>query len=322
MKFPRFPRALGGALLAVACGTGILRAAEPAAPTATAAVPAPTAVVPSPALFDYAPLTPADVVLRESTRRGNATVDDVTLPAVSPDAAPVKALLVRPAGKGPFAAVLWVHWLGERATTNRTQFLDEAVALADAGTVSLLVEAMWAEPRWYRNRKFETDRTDSARQVIELRRGLDVLLAQPGVEPARVAFVGHDYGAMHGAILAGIDARVHDWVFIAGTPSLLDWAFFVGKPASMETYVADMRAVDVTEHLRRAQDGRFLLQYAETDQYVPLAKALEFFAATPGAKEIEIHGGASHAMTEVPAIRANRDAWLRKALRLPPATAQ
>jgi len=47
-----------------------------------------------------------------------------------------------------------------------------------------------------------------------------------------------------------------------------------------------------------------------------LPKALAYFAATPEAKQLVIYGGATHAMVEVPAIRIDRDAWLRRALRL------
>lgn len=249
--------------------------------------------------------------------RGDVAVTDLAFAATPGDAAArTKAYLVRPAGAGPFAAILWVHWLGDPATTNRTQFLDEAVALAREGAVSLLVDAMWSRPHWYRERRFEADRADSIRQVVALRRALDLLLAQPGVDAARCACVGHDYGAMHGTLLAGVDSRVPAYVLIAGTPSLLDWAFYAAKPASMESYLADMRALELGDYLRQARKSAFFLQYAEEDNYVPLTRAMEYFAATPPAKQVAIYGGASHAMTEVPAIRADRQAWLRRMLQL------
>lgn len=269
------------------------------------------------ALFDYDVKADLSVKTAGTELRGNVTVDDIEFTgAPGREAGRVKAFLVRPAGQGPFAAILWVHWLGDPATTNRTQFLDEAVALAREGVVSLLVDAMWSQPRWYRNRRFEQDRADSIRQVIALRRGLDLLLAQPGVEPARCVFVGHDYGAMHGTLLAGVESRVPAYVLIAGTPSLLDWAFFAAKPVSMEVYVGDMRALELTDYLPQARSRSFFLQYAEKDEYVPLPKALAYFAATPEAKQLVIYGGATHAMVEVPAIRIDRDAWLRRVLGL------
>lgn len=254
--------------------------------------------------------------------RGEVTVTEVEFVAGDEAAGEprrVPATLVRPAGAGPFAAVLWVHWLGDPATTNRTQFLEEAVALAREGVVSLLVEAMWARPHWYKERTFATDRGASVRQVVELRRALDVLLAQPGVEAARVALVGHDYGAMHAALMAGVESRVRAYVLIAGTPSLLDWAFFAAKPEAMADYLAQMQPLELGDSLARNPRSEFLLQYAEKDEYVPLAKAVEFFAAVAGPKRLIVYGGASHAMTEVPAIRADRTAWLRQELQLAPA---
>jgi hypothetical protein len=49
----------------------------------------------------------------------------------------VSAFLVRPAQK-PKAAVLWAHWYGEEANTNRTEFLPDALALAKDDVLSLL----------------------------------------------------------------------------------------------------------------------------------------------------------------------------------------
>jgi dienelactone hydrolase len=271
-------------------------------------------------LFDYDRGAELTVTTLATVNRGEITVAEVELPGATGEAPHVKAALVRPVGTGPFAAVLWVHWLGEAATTNRTEFLDEAVALAREGVVSLLVDAMWARPLWYQERKFEEDRDASIHQVVELRRALDALLAQPGVDPARCAFVGHDYGAMHGALLAGAETRVRAYVFIAGTSSLVDRAFYAAKPESMERYRAQMRPLELRDHLALNHRSSFLFQYAEVDEYVPLPKALEFLAAVSGPKRLIVYGGASHAMTEVPAIRADRRRWLRQELELAPVT--
>jgi len=87
------------------------------------------------ALFRYnnAPVNVKEV---SSEQRGDVTVRDITFsPAAGRE---VKAYLVVPKGNGPFAGILWVHWLGEEKS-NRTQFLDEAVELAPKGAVSLLV---------------------------------------------------------------------------------------------------------------------------------------------------------------------------------------
>src|SRR5262245_49398845 len=128
-----------------------------------------------------APLNVKEVVVE---KRGDVTVRDIRFVPQS-GGREVKAYVVVPAGNGPFAAVLWVHWLGEEKS-NRTQFLEEAVELAPKGVVSVLVDAMWSEPRWFGTRIPEQDYENSIRQVIELRRALDLLVSQPQIDKARV----------------------------------------------------------------------------------------------------------------------------------------
>ena len=79
------------------------------------------------ALFRYNAATPVTINEVSSEQRGDVTVRDITF---SPGPGrQVKAYLITPKGSGPFAGILWVHWLGEEKS-DRTQFLDEAVELA------------------------------------------------------------------------------------------------------------------------------------------------------------------------------------------------
>src|SRR5262245_48818945 len=92
-------------------------------------------------LFRYNDNSPLAIKEVSSEQRGDVTVRDITFsPAPGRE---IKAYLVVPNGNGPFAGILWAHWLGEEKS-NRSQFLDEAVALAPKGAVSVLVDAMWS----------------------------------------------------------------------------------------------------------------------------------------------------------------------------------
>ncbi len=236
-------------------------------------------------LFAYDAAAPLDVQVASTVRMPAAVVQDVTfVPRPDRPAERLAAYIVAPATPGAsMPAVVWVHWLGEPATTNRTEFLAEATALAARGVVSVLVDAMWSTPRWYRNRVLEEDSATSIGQVVSLRRSLDLVLAQPGVDRGRVALVGHDYGAMYGAIVAGVDGRAKTHVLIAATASLLDWAFFYGKkPVSMETYRREHDALSLCDHLATADKVSFFFQFAEKDEYVTLAKAQALFDAANG----------------------------------------
>ena len=86
----------------------------------------------------------------------------------------------RPAS-GHTPAVLFVHWYEPpKPTSNRTEFVEDAVELARLGTVSLLIDTPWSEPTWFPTRDSEKDYDMSVAQVKEIRRGLDVLLDAAG----------------------------------------------------------------------------------------------------------------------------------------------
>jgi pimeloyl-ACP methyl ester carboxylesterase len=229
----------------------------------------------------------------------------------------VAATLLVPDGSEKCAGVLWVHWLGEPATTNRSEFLDEASALAARGVVSLLVDTMWAKPHWYRNRMLAEDFSNYVRQVVELRRALDLLASRPEVDAARLALVGHDYGAMHGIIAAAFDARVRTCVLIAATPSFNDWAFYVEKPADLEAYLQQMAPLDLLDYAHGLASRPVLLQFAREDFYVPIPRAEKLFQALAEPRRMEIYDGAGHDMAAPAAIRADRTAWLVERLGLP-----
>jgi pimeloyl-ACP methyl ester carboxylesterase len=269
------------------------------------------------ALFAYDRGAPLEVkeVGRE-VRAGGVVVRDVTF-AATPGGPSVKAYVVSPPGQGPFAGVLWMHWLGEPATTNRTQFLEEAVALAPRGAVSVLPDAMWASPKWYAQRVPAQDYDSSVRQVVAIRRALDLLAGQPAIDPARLALVGHDYGGMYGMIAAGVEPRLKACAFIATAKSLSDWAFFGPQPVSKAAYLRRNAVLELTDYLRGTTGASTLFQFAEKDIYVARADAAVLLAAAHDRKERRFYD-ADHAMA-VPQAREDRTTWLAAELGLAPA---
>lgn len=263
------------------------------------------------ALFRYNNKAPLSVKEVSSEQRGDVTVKDITF-VVGPGRE-TKAYLVVPKGNGPFAGILWVHWLGEEKS-NRTQFLDEAIALAPKGTVSLLVDAMWSAPKWFGSRVPEKDYENSIRQVIELRRALDLLLSQANVDTTRIGFVGHDFGAMYGMLMAGVDQRISTFVFIAATQSLNDWAFLGPQPKSKAAYLKQNANLELTDYLRQMKNASKLFQFGKNDFYVSQADAAVLFGAAPNPKERKLYD-ASHKM-ESKEIEEDRDEWLVKQLKL------
>jgi dienelactone hydrolase len=265
------------------------------------------------ALFRYD--AAASLLVQENgvEKQGSASVHDIRFTPV-PGQDPVNAYLVVPEGKGPFAGVLWVHWLGEPATTNRTEFLKEAVSLAPKGVVSLLVDAMWSAPEWYVKRVPEADYENSIRQVVAIRRAMDLLVARGDVDKARVGYVGHDYGGMYGMIANGLDRRARTHVYIAVVPSLSAWAFFSRQPASKVEYLRKNAVLELTEYVRQVRGASTLFQFAKNDVYVSRADSAVLMGAAADPKERRFYD-ADHAMAVAPAV-SDRDAWLLKELGL------
>ncbi len=245
------------------------------------------------------------------TRRA-ALIRDLTF---TPTDQPVKAYLVSPAsGTGPYAAILYVHWLGEPATTNRTEFLDEAVTLAGRGVVSLLIDTMWAEPQWYKNRIPEEDHAHAIKQVIEIRRAMDLLVNQPNLDLKRVAFVGHDFGAMYGMIASANDRRAKTYVFMAGTPHFIDWFLFANQPKDLAAYRAQLAPLDPVNFVSHLAPASVFFQFANQDQYVSATQAAEFYAAAGPRKQMATYKAGHDLHTAE--VAADRVAWLSRELEL------
>ena len=215
--------------------------------------------------------------------------------------------IVRPARRGAHPGVLFVHWLGDPKTTNHTEFEADAVALARQGVTSVLVHTMWSRPGWVPSvgKSATADAKATRDQVAELRAALDLLLAQPKVQPRQVAVVGHDFGAMLAALMAGVDPRPRAYVLMAGNSDLAEWYTF-GKVVPAD-YARDL-GLSVTDALKASRTRAFLFQFAEHDRYIPADRAAAFAAAAPVAAKV-IAYPTDHSLA-LPKAFEDRQAWL------------
>jgi pimeloyl-ACP methyl ester carboxylesterase len=225
------------------------------------------------------------------------------------------AYIVQPEGDGPFAAILFVHWLGS-PYGSREEFLEEAKILAPRGVISLLVSGSFPWRQVVRGG--EEDRAQVIEQVIELRHALDFLFSVHGVDKGRVAFVGHDYGAMHGAVMSGVEDRVQHYVFMTGLGTYSYWslgAFNLQAIVDPQEYEDAMAVVDPVFYVPHAAPASLLFQFSTSDQYIPPEMAEEFFDAASEAKEIRWYDE-SHRLGDE--AQAERIEWLAEQLGLLP----
>jgi uncharacterized protein len=153
----------------------------------------------------------------------------------------------------------------------------------------------------------ESDRPLIIGQVIEMRRAVDFLLTQPGIESDRLGYVGHDYGALYGGVLSGADHRMKTYVLIAGAPSFAD----VGPYWNYTSVVPDL---DPVEYVSKASPASIFFQFAQRDQVISVEVANRLYQAASEPKEIKWYDD-NHQMVNETAYQ-DRRAWLMEKLNL------
>jgi cephalosporin-C deacetylase-like acetyl esterase len=272
--------------------------------------------------FDYDASVPLDVKELSAKSRDGVTIREITY--ASPKGGRVSAYLVVPQVEGKHAAILWAHWLmPHSAVANRQEFLEESIALASSGVASLLIDAPQAREGF----KPGPSSVIFEQQVVDLRRGVDLLLSRSDVDPKRVAFVGHSFDAGAGAALDAVDKRLAAFVFMAGPQSVSELVLSSDAPrmvelrksTPMDKLKQQLQSVEWSDpgsYAAHLGPAPALFQYGLRDEeWVPLQDAKDYFAMSSGPKEVKFYDS-DHALNAK--ARADRFAFLREHLGLPP----
>jgi len=254
-------------------------------------------------VFDYDASVPFDVKINSQTERDGVTVTDLSYASYDTNYSTsmhgrTVAYLVTPQGEGPFAGVIYMHWLGN-ANNSRKEFLEEAIQLAQHGVICLLPQGYY--PWMSFPSQDNNDRLLIVGQVIEMRRAIDFLLTQPNIDSKRLGYVGHDYGALYGGVLAGSDSRMQTYILIAGSPSFADldpyWNF--------KSNVPDLNPIN---YLPKAKPASLFFQFGRSDQAVPEEQANRFYESASSPKRIEWYDDNHQMLSE--SAREDRQQWL------------
>ena len=274
--------------------------------------------------FDYDQKAPLNIKQIGIERRDNATIYDITYD--SPKGGVVPAYLVVPKGRGPFAAVVWGHWCWQNSSMrNRKQFLDEAVALAPSGLVSLLTDHPMSRPG-YESPKDPLDERNATvflQQILDMRRGVDLLTARRDVDPKRIGYVGHSCNAGVGALLSGVERRFKAFVLMAGTTSdeithqtkeFQDFRQKVG-PEKVDAFVAKYYYLDQGKFVAHASPAVVLLQFATQETFITPERAKQYAGVVSEPKIFKLYA-APHALNAE--ARRDRIRFLVEQLKLKP----
>ena len=248
--------------------------------------------------FDYDRNAPLNLKQIAVQHRANATVYDITYD--SPKGGVVPAYLVVPKGRGPFAAVVWGHWCWQNSSMrNRKEFLEEAVALAQSGLVSLLPDDPMSRPGYVpiNDPIDERNATQFLQEVVDMQRGVDVLTARRDVDPKRMGYVGHSCNAAVGALLSGLDHRFKAFVLMAGTTSdeisqntkaFQDFRQKFG-PEKVDALIAKYSYLDQGKFISHATPAVVFLQYGARDEGITPQQAQQYAAVVSEPKQFKIY---------------------------------
>ncbi len=226
----------------------------------------------------------------------------------------IRTYLVVPAGEGPFPGIIFVH----PGPGSRSSFLDEAITLAKAEAICLLIDAPWANGVEFGRRA--SGRPQDVRDwfieiAMDLRRSVDLISLQPGVDMNRIAYVGHSMGALFGGILLGVDKRIKAGVLMAGVGSFTDVAQ-LNMPTlageELENYKKIMGPIDPLRHIKNAAPTALFFQFGLQDVFFSEEKFLDYYEAGSDPKSIKWYEADHYSLNE--SGRSDRVEWLKKML--------
>lgn len=272
-------------------------------------------------VFSYDAAKPLNLKVGNAELVGAVSVSAISYE--SPKGGRVQGYLVVPPGKGPFAAIVYMHW----GQANSSEFLSEAVAMANVGAIGIMIDAPYwrqAAPRPDPAKRAENERDVYIQMVTDLRRAVDVLAARNDVDPKRIGYVGHSLGATWGAPLAAAEKRIKVLVLMGGLlkvpPDWDDDSFYqqfqrVTTPrAEFDKEVEVMKPYQPENFAANTGPAKIYFQWAKHDMFISQRSAEEYFKAVAGPKEQRWYF-TSHEFNDDQS-RADRSAWLAKELGL------
>jgi dipeptidyl aminopeptidase/acylaminoacyl peptidase len=271
-------------------------------------------------LFEYDAALPLRTRKGEPNRSQDLTVRELTY--ASPMGGRVSAVMVKPEAAGPLGGVILLHGL----PSNRFGLARLGNQIARMGAIVLMIDAPWAREENLGRPEGQItltplDREEQIQLIVDLRRGIDLLL-QEGADPDRLGYLGVSYGGAMGGLFAGVEHRIRTAVLVVGDGGLvshftltsdptLPWARV--PPLQRRAWVSAMEPIEPIYYVGHAAPTSLLFQSGLEDQLVPASAALQYQQAGSEPKEARWYR-AGHSLN--PEAECDQLEWLDRSLRL------
>ena len=237
------------------------------------------------------------------------TIDDVSFRS---GRLVIEGYLVQPRSGGRRPAVVLVHGSGG----DRSELLEKAKLLAERGVVALTItEPSTSNPPARAATTAETLKRVEAvqvRDVVAIRRAVDLLQSLPRVDPKRIGYLGWSAGARAGTFVGASEPRVKALALLsAGAAPVKTYVALSPDPVRRVVQTVLTR-IDPIRYVARARPGSLLLEDGRKDAVVPSAGLMNIVRAAPRGTTVRWYD-APHELND----EAYRDAfdWLERKLR-------
>jgi len=273
-------------------------------------------------LYDYDRNAPLELREAGVENREGVSVHDISY--ASPKGGRVPGYLVVPQGPGPFAGIIFMHGAGG----SRAGTLSQAIMYARTGAVCLAIDAPMSGGRAIPGEQFldyrQPERTRDAfiQTVVDLRRGVDLLLSRSDVDPKRLGYVGGSFGAFVGGVLSGVEKRIRAYALPSGLASIneatvatLIKARQILPKDQLEKSFEVIDAVSAVHYVSHAAPAALLFQNGDKDAGVPRESAERLHRAASDPKTIKWYDGGHGLNNQAVLDRAD---WLRRQIGIGP----
>jgi dienelactone hydrolase len=258
-------------------------------------------------LFAYDRAAPLELQSAPIGEEGNVSIHQVSY--ASPKGGRVNGRLFVPRGAGPFAGVILAHG----APGNAEAFTGRGVYIARHGAVVIAIDAPFNRRPGGPMTLTPQDSAEQVQLIVDLQRAVDVLLARPDVDSARLAYVGRSYGGATGALFAGVERRLKTYILASADGGITTRFTAPGAPppppgqeARAQAWLAAMQPIEGLRFVHRA-NAIILFQNGRQDPVVTPERAEALHAAATGQKEVRWYD-APHALN--PAAYVDQLRWL------------
>ena len=213
-------------------------------------------------------------------------------------------LSIPTAGKAPYPAVILVHGSGGNKDTSYIQWVSEA--LIAQGFATLSIDTQYHGERAKTGRSGEIHMPDSytmrdawVQSVIDLRRCVDYLQSRSDIHKTKIGYMGFSQGAMLGAVLGGVEARISAFCLAVPGGGLMQIVQNIDKypvikahwpikltPEKWKTIAEVVDITDPIHYVGRILPRSLLIIVAKHDEIIP-AEASAALVQAAGAKEPE-----------------------------------